>query len=144
MVGIGKRLKKLRVELGLNQGEFAKKIKLAQSALSAIENETKPLTERNFELICYAFDVNVEWLDTGKGEMFIEEKDIKVIIDGNSKPLTIDESHLISSYRMLLPEGKKLASENIDYLLKIQGSPINKEELVENSNKIQENLPKSG
>ena len=56
--------------LGLNQGEFARRIGLTQNALSMIELEKVVLTEKNIKLICATFGIDENWLRTGKGEMF--------------------------------------------------------------------------
>ena len=64
------RIRLVRKELGLNQGEFAKRIGLKQTALSMIELEKVSLTDKNIKLICATFGVDEIWLRTGKGGMF--------------------------------------------------------------------------
>jgi transcriptional regulator with XRE-family HTH domain len=64
------RIRLLRKTLGLNQGEFARRIGLTQTSLSMIELEKSVLTEKNIKLICATFAVNEDWLRTGNGEMF--------------------------------------------------------------------------
>lgn len=66
------RLKELRKALGEKQGEFAKRISTTQGHISDIENGRKSLSERTAKLICLEFNVNEEWLRTGKGEMFVD------------------------------------------------------------------------
>ena len=66
------RLKELRKALGVKQGEFAKRISTTQGHISDIENGRKSLSERTAKLICLEFNVNEEWLRTGKGEMFVD------------------------------------------------------------------------
>lgn len=68
----GERIKKLRKALKLSQEKFATKIGIQKNAISQIETGKNNLTEQNMKLICSAFNVNEEWLRTGKGEM-IEE-----------------------------------------------------------------------
>ena len=65
MKGIGARLRQIRKELGINQGEFSKRIEIAQGTYSAIENEKEILTPRNIKLICLEFGVNMDWLQNG-------------------------------------------------------------------------------
>lgn len=66
------RLKELRKALGVKQGEFAKRISTTQGHISDIENGRKSLSERTAKLICLEFNVNEEWLRTGKVEMFVD------------------------------------------------------------------------
>ena len=64
------RLKLLRKELHMKQGEFAKRISTTQGHISDIENGRKELSGRTIKLICLEFNVNETWLKTGEGEMF--------------------------------------------------------------------------
>jgi transcriptional regulator with XRE-family HTH domain len=64
------RIRLVRNTLGLNQGEFALRIGLTQTAMSMIELGKTALTEKNIKLICATFAVNEDWLREGKGEMF--------------------------------------------------------------------------
>ncbi|MCL2381633.1 MAG: helix-turn-helix transcriptional regulator [Treponema sp.] len=64
------RIRLVRKALGLNQGEFARRIGLTQTALSMIELEKVALTDKNIKLICATFAIDEDWLRNGKGEMF--------------------------------------------------------------------------
>lgn len=64
------RIKELRNTLNLSQKEFGNAIGL-KSSISEIENKKAPITERTIIAICNIFNVNEEWLRSGKGEMFI-------------------------------------------------------------------------
>lgn len=68
---MNERLKELRKSLKMNQAEFAKALGVGQSSLAMIETNRRPLTNKNIKLICAEFNVNEEWLRTGKGEMFV-------------------------------------------------------------------------
>nr|DAM49378.1 MAG TPA: helix-turn-helix domain protein [Caudoviricetes sp.] len=72
---MNERLKELRKSLKMNQAEFAKALGVGQSSLAMIETNRRPLTNKNIKLICAEFDVNEEWLRTGKGEMFVIQSD---------------------------------------------------------------------
>lgn len=67
-----KRIKELRKYEKLNQEEFADKIFLKKSAISAYENGTREIPDRVINNICSAFNVNKEWLVEGKGEMLVD------------------------------------------------------------------------
>jgi transcriptional regulator with XRE-family HTH domain len=106
MERIGERLKQIRKELDINQGEFAKRLEITQGTYSAIENDKEILTPRNLKLICLEFGVSEDWLLNGTGEMF------------KSKELTPDEKDLLGIYEKLEPEGRKqvrdYAAERLD------------------------------
>jgi transcriptional regulator with XRE-family HTH domain len=95
--GIGKRLKTLRKELNISQGAFAEKIGLKQGSYSDIENEKEPLIVRNFEIICYKFKVNEDWLRYGGDVPMFSE----------SSRLNPDERELLEIYERLIPECRK-------------------------------------
>lgn len=64
------RIKMIRDHLKLKQNEFAEKLGIKQSSLSSIENVSVNVSDRVQKDVCISFNVNKEWLLTGKGEMF--------------------------------------------------------------------------
>lgn len=71
---MNERLKELRKLLGLSQAEFGEIIFLSQKTVAHMEKKVSKLTKRTLALICEKFDVNEEWLLTGNGEIFKENK----------------------------------------------------------------------
>ena len=69
---MNKRLKEVRKSLGLTQQEFADTIGSKRNTIAKYETETNVPSTAVISLICSKFNVNEEWLRTGKGEMFIE------------------------------------------------------------------------
>lgn len=55
--------------LGISQAKFAKNLKISTSNLSNIEVERVRLTDRVIAEICEAYNLNEEWIKTGKGPM---------------------------------------------------------------------------
>ena len=102
------RIKELRTTLNLKQKEFGSQIGL-RSSISEMENGTAPITERTIIAICSKFNVNEEWLRTGKGEMFIKEDkkftEFFEIFNKLSKPL---QDFLIQTAKNLLDTQNKL------------------------------------
>ena len=82
----------IRKALKLNQEEFAKHLGIKRTTLSMIEVGDNALTEKNIKLVCMTFNVNENWLRTGKGEMFA------------SSPY---EREFFEIYGNLLPETQK-------------------------------------
>ena len=69
---MNKRLKELRIKLGMSQSELGKVIGISNFAISSIERGKRSLTERNLSLICEKLNVNRNWLKHGIGNMFSE------------------------------------------------------------------------
>lgn len=67
------RIKKIRKELDLTQQEFADRIGIKRNTVASYETGKSNLSDGAVSLICREFNVNEEWLRTGKGEMFIEQ-----------------------------------------------------------------------
>lgn len=67
---INARFKQLRRYLGLSQSEIGEKLGLKQGAVSKMEQNRNTITEASLKLLETAFNVNIEWLKTGKGKMF--------------------------------------------------------------------------
>ena len=68
------RLRLIRKELGLTQEALAQKLGIGKSALSMIETGRASLSERNRNIIVQELNVNPEWLETGQGQMFFEQR----------------------------------------------------------------------
>lgn len=68
-INIVKRIKSLRVHFGLNSGEFASKAGIDPRNYSSIETGKRTIGERVLRDICNAFDVNIDWILTGEGDM---------------------------------------------------------------------------
>ena len=64
------RIKVIRAKLTLSQKEFGKRIYVSQSLLTEIEVGHRKINARMIQLIVSQYNVNKEWLLTGKGEMF--------------------------------------------------------------------------
>lgn len=71
---MNERIKQLRKYLHLSGEKFGKKIGLSKAVISKMENANSLPSDQTIMLICTAFNVNEQWLRTGKGEMF-EKKD---------------------------------------------------------------------
>jgi transcriptional regulator with XRE-family HTH domain len=98
------RLRAVRKKLGINQGEFARRMGLTQAALSTIEVGKTKLTEKNIKLICVTFNVSEQWLRTGEGEMF--------------GSLSRYETELLELYRQLSEETQEFILDMTRTLLK--------------------------
>ena len=79
---IGRRIKELREKLGLKQAEFADYVGISQGSLSRIEKGTQKADKTLILAICNVFRVNIDWLLTGEGDMFVKKEEEPMIISG--------------------------------------------------------------
>lgn len=62
------RIKEIRKKHGLNQEQFGARIGIKQSTVTAYECGNRVPMDSTVLAICREFDVNEEWLRTGKGD----------------------------------------------------------------------------
>jgi len=72
---IGKRINEVRKKMGLNQGEFGEHLGCGRSNISQIETGLFSPTARSLAALKSKFNVSLDWLFSGEGSMFIEEKE---------------------------------------------------------------------
>ena len=69
-VPVRDRIKILRDALKLSQKDFGKRIYVSQSLLTEIESGNRKVNDRTIQLIVSEYNVNKDWLLSGKGDMF--------------------------------------------------------------------------
>ncbi len=114
---INDRIKLVRKHLGLTQKDFGEQIAVAQSYLTNIENEIRPVTDKIIKLVCLNFSVNEEWLRTGKGEMFIEQDTFSLDSYAKQKNLSGLEKKIVKAYMSLSPETRENLLETFKRVL---------------------------
>jgi len=90
-IEINKRFDEIRKALGINQKEFAEKMNMSQGHISDVKNLRKSLTDDKIELLKFKFDVNMDWLRTGQGEMFLDQDLDNFFVVLGSKVGTLDD-----------------------------------------------------
>ena len=66
---IGSRIKQIRKDSGLTQGEFGSRIGISLSGVSSLEIGKNTPSEQTIRAICSEFNVNRDWLVYGIGSM---------------------------------------------------------------------------
>jgi len=107
-VSTSARIKTVRKTLGLSQRAFCKGIFLSHSFYAQIESGTRKANDRIYELITTKYNVNKDWLLTGKGEMF----------SGPAPDLELEQ--LIEIYKELDPLFREYIMLQIKQLLNVQ------------------------
>ncbi len=113
---MNERIKQVRKTLGLTQQKFADRIGLKQNSIALIESG-RPTSDQTIFSICREFNVNEEWLRTGKGEMFLRlDEDAEFDYICTQIQLSDDEfiKGVIRSYWKLPDEKKAVIRELID------------------------------
>jgi len=104
---VNQRIRLLRKELKLTQNEFSSVITISSGQLACIETEKRVVNDRTIKLICDSFKVNGEWLRTGKGEVFSEDK------EGY-------QTKLLALYDALKPKYQEFILDSINSFLRMQ------------------------
>ena len=68
---LNERINYLIKSLGMKKTAFAEKLNVSQAFVSQLCSGVKQPSERTIQDICTKFNVNEEWIRTGKGEIFI-------------------------------------------------------------------------
>lgn len=130
---MNERLRKLRKELGLTQGEFGKILGITASGVSDIESGRRNVTEQHLKLLsvwngCKDKKINLDWLTTGSGEIL----------------LPIPEEDEVATYVAELLDPDNAFCDLIVEIMRTysQLDPKSQEVLLEFSRKLKENIKK--
>lgn len=83
---------------GIKQYDFAKKLGVTETAVSAWKNGRRNITEQTIKSICREFSVDYMWLTTGKGEMFVDLPDTLIDEICSEYDLDDDDRKIIEEY----------------------------------------------
>lgn len=107
------RLKQLRKLLHLNQEQFGGRLGVTNAAISRIEKGEREITNQMFISVCREFNVNEEWLRTGRGEIFNRNKSLsldKFLEEHNATELEVE---IMKMYFSLNKYTRKNLMENL-------------------------------
>ena len=99
------RVKLIRKQLGMTQEQLAQHLGIGKAALSMIETGKAGLSARNRNILVQELNVNPEWLESGKGNMFNAEPDLTSYLHrtDNSLPLQSVPLYSIEGTAGLVP-----------------------------------------
>jgi transcriptional regulator with XRE-family HTH domain len=104
MKTVYERIKEIRTQLGLSQVEFSERIFVSKSFYGDIEIGKKKVNNRIIFIVSKQFNVNEDWIRTGKGEMFIDtppdirlEKLLNIYnqLDGSLRECLVEQSGIL-------------------------------------------------
>lgn len=113
---MNERIKELRKALRLTQQEFADKLNLKRGAIANYEIGRNDPIDAVVSLICKEYNVNENWLRTGKGSMFValpEEDEVAAYVsdlleDGSNNPLYTIIIEIMHTYNELSPKSQEV------------------------------------
>lgn len=118
------RILEIRKDYKLNQDQFAERLKLTKNFVSLIETGNRVPSDRTIADICREFNVNEEWLRTGKGEKLVplpmEESLMNLFADVSNEDATFKKALLSVMSRMSLDEWKMLEAKAVELLAEMQ------------------------
>lgn len=126
MKEINKRIIELRKACRKNQTEFGEAIGLARSGVAAIEAGQRDVTEKHLKTLSNwgEYNVNIDWLRTGEGEMFLPDEPDALETIRREYHLTDRQFKFFSNF-LRLPENEK------DVIFNFLQSVFDNEETVE-------------
>ena len=101
------RLERLFADLGVNQMDFARRTSYGQSYISQISSGFKHPSERFYKTVSREFNINSEWLKTGKGKMY-------AMPGGTGGD---DTAEVFAKFRILLKSEQRIIKDLINALL---------------------------
>lgn len=69
---MNERIRQIREILSLSRAAFGDELGISGDVVNNLERGRIEIKDERIKLICSTFNVNEDWLRTGKGEMFIE------------------------------------------------------------------------
>lgn len=94
MIGIGKRIKKIRNETGLSQTEFGERMGYSRDVIGNVEAERVEIKPYVIKSICHVYNVNENWLLTEEGDVYTLPKEEIVLNQILSKATSNDNSKI--------------------------------------------------
>lgn len=108
----GERIRMVRKQQDMSQGEFAKEIAVSTTTVCQLEIGKYNISRATKHILCSRFHVNPEWLETGEGEMYIESDFAEDLVPDLVDILNSNKSLLravkIATQRFSVDDWKKL------------------------------------
>lgn len=96
------RIKEVRTSFDMTMEKFGERLGVTKVAISNIERGNRNVTDQMRKAICREFDVNEEWLRTGKGDMFIVLTDQQKIMKYTGLLLKDEDSAVANAIQALI------------------------------------------
>ena len=108
---INERFKLVRNQLDINQKELAEKVEVSSTVITMIESGERSPSRNVLIKLAEIYNVDITWLLTGKGEMFIRTE------EAAETPSYADAVSLLNDFAKLDAEGRMVVKDVIGDLL---------------------------
>lgn len=115
---MNKRIKELRIQLGLTLEEFGNSLGFSRSSMSNIETGYRSVTDRLIIAIVNTYNVSEDWLRYGTGQMFIESKESHLSELAKQYALDDMEVKIVEAFLELSPDKRAAIKEYVSVLAK--------------------------
>ena len=105
---VNERLALARKTLKLTQRELAEKLSVAPGFLASMEIGDRKVNPRIMKLVSAIYNINLQWLETGEGEMFYTDRENEI-------------AEIISIYKRLNPFFQKFIMRQLRELVEFKG-----------------------
>ncbi|MGX8795462.1 helix-turn-helix transcriptional regulator [Fusibacter sp. JL298sf-3] len=105
---MNERIKRVRKYYKLSQEKFGEQLGVTKTAVSKMELGTYKVTDTMAKLICSEYNVSLDWLRYGKGNMFVETNAISLDEYAKAKGATELEIDIIKGYLELDSSTRKM------------------------------------
>lgn len=109
------RIKQIRKDSGLSQTDFGKRIGMTRDNIANIEGNRAEIKDVVIKAICREYNVNEEWLRTGKGEMYnLPTDDVADVVSElieETNPLYDMVVSILKTYNSLDAKSKHVINE---------------------------------
>lgn len=95
---MNERIRQLRQSLELKQNGFAEKLGVTGSTISKIESGERGVSNQLINSICREWNVDEQWLRTGKGNMFIKLSRDEKVAELVAKSIKSDNDFLLNTF----------------------------------------------
>lgn len=128
----GERIKQIRKENQMTLEQFGKKVGVAKTTISRIENGINNVTEQMRKSICREFRVDPVWLTTGEGDMFIDQSvELIEMLDNllhNESKLANTMFRMFAQYTLEDWEDlERIVNKSAEYIKQLEIKPENQE-----------------
>ncbi|EKE03528.1 MAG: hypothetical protein ACD_20C00191G0005 [uncultured bacterium] len=106
-MSIGNRLKQVRQNKKLTVEEFSQIVNIPARTLGGYEREERKPPLEFLEILKNKFNVNINWLLTSEGEMFIKNESIHSLQELKEKYNLTDEELRLLNELLVSPEKRK-------------------------------------
>lgn len=111
----GIRLRKIRDKLNLSQQEFAEKLHTTQATVSRYEKDLRMPDADFLEKLTELYHLNINWLLTGKGEMFLGQTSQTSEFQANNNELEKQQKRLQDLQKQVDLLKKNIQEIDIEY-----------------------------